>query len=87
MTRSHRPDLLLKGSRSPGTSTPPTSPEICLKSRSQAISCPPLSGTASLILLIVSDASPSIVNVLELPTAAIIDIFVCDGDGGGVQWL
>ena len=34
---------------------------------------------------------PSIVNVLdfkvwvELPTAAMIDIFVCDGDGGGMS--
>ena len=86
MTCSHRLDLFLKGLRPPRPSTPPTSPEI-LKSQSQAISCPPLSGTA-LFILIVSDASPSIVNGLEfevcaeLLTAAIINIFVCDGDGG-----
>ena len=49
-TGSHQPDLFLKGSSSPRTSAPPTSPEIRLKSGSQVITCPPLSGNASFIV-------------------------------------
>lgn len=47
--------------------------------------------TALFIFLIVSDVSPLIVNILEfevwveLLTVAVNDVFVCDGNGGGMS--